>query len=84
MGAEYACIRGDCNRTYAYAICELLDPDGALFGDRIIAAVDSGGADLSKRLMQARHVSIPPPKEVQMTLKHMCLTQVRVLGQTEL
>ena len=36
-------------------MCELLDPDGALFGDRIIAAVDSGGADLSKRLMQARH-----------------------------
>lgn len=73
-------MRGGWNRTYAYAICELLDPDGALFGDRIIAAVDSGGADLSKRLMQARHVSIFPPKEVQRMLKHVCLTQVRGLG----
>ena len=39
-------------RDYAYAIRELLDPDEQLFGNRIIAASDSGNTDLSKRLMQ--------------------------------
>lgn len=40
------------SRDYAYAMRELLDPDEQLFGNRIIAAGDGGGADLSKRLMQ--------------------------------
>ncbi len=40
-------------------MCELLDPDGALFGDRIIAAGasttgDGAGGGLNKRLMQVR------------------------------
>ena len=40
------------HRDYAYAMRELLDPDEQLFGNRIIAAGDGGGADLSKGLMQ--------------------------------
>ena len=50
-----ACV----GRSYAHAMCELLDPDGALFGDRIIAAGastagDGAGGGLNKRLMQVR------------------------------
>ncbi|KAK9837308.1 hypothetical protein WJX81_005341 [Elliptochloris bilobata] len=50
-------IHTNGTRTYAHAVCELLDPTGELFGERIIAAGsgaagDGGGANLSKRLMQ--------------------------------
>ena len=36
---------------------ELLDPGEQLFGNRVIAAGDGGGTDLSKRLMQVRLIS---------------------------
>jgi ferredoxin len=42
-------------RTYAQAIVELLDPQGLLFGDRVIAAKseNNGSLDQAKQLMQA-------------------------------
>ena len=44
-------------RSYAAAICELLDPSGCLFGQRIISqgAADGMQQDLTKRLMQVCH-----------------------------
>ena len=61
MCANRQCVC-EC-RSYATAICELLDPSGRLFGQRIIsqgAAGDGVQQDLTKRLMQVCTVKPKP------------------------